>query len=39
MVEDTTARLVASGVAPDRILGEAFAASRPSPDVDGGVTE
>ncbi len=39
MVEDTTARLVASGVAPERILGEAFAASRPSPDVDGGVTE
>jgi NAD(P)H-flavin reductase/hemoglobin-like flavoprotein len=39
MVADTTDRLVASGVPAERIRSEAFAASRPSPDVDGEVTE
>ena len=39
MVEDTVTRLVASGVPPERVRSEVFAASRPSPDVDGEVTE
>jgi NAD(P)H-flavin reductase/hemoglobin-like flavoprotein len=39
MVEDTVARLVASGVPPAQVRSEVFAASRPSPDVDGEVTE
>jgi NAD(P)H-flavin reductase len=39
MVEDTVARLTGSGVPPEHIRSEVFAASRPSPDVDGEVTE
>ena len=39
MVEDTVGRLVGSGVPPERVRSEVFAASRPSPDVDGEVTE
>ncbi|MCV2491778.1 FAD-binding oxidoreductase [Geodermatophilus sp. YIM 151500] len=39
MVDDTVARLVGSGLPPDRIRTEVFAPSRPSPDVDGEVTE
>jgi NAD(P)H-flavin reductase/hemoglobin-like flavoprotein len=39
MVDDTVGRLAASGVPPEQIRSEVFAASRPSPDVDGEVTE
>jgi NAD(P)H-flavin reductase len=39
MVEDTTARLIASGVRPERIRSEVFAPSRLSPSLDGEVTE
>ncbi|MGY1808822.1 globin domain-containing protein [Blastococcus sp. SYSU D00669] len=39
MVEDTEARLAADGVPPERIRSEVFAPSRPSPNVDGEVTE
>jgi NAD(P)H-flavin reductase/hemoglobin-like flavoprotein len=39
MVEDTVARLIGSGVPHEHIRSEVFAASRPSPDVDGEVTE
>jgi hypothetical protein len=39
MVEDTVSRLIGSGVPREHIRSEVFAASRPSPDVDGEVTE
>jgi NAD(P)H-flavin reductase/hemoglobin-like flavoprotein len=39
MVEDTVARLTAHGLAAGRIRTEVFAPSRPSPDLDGEVTE
>ena len=39
MVTDTVDRLTASGLPSDRMRTEVFAASRPSPDVDGEVTE
>jgi NAD(P)H-flavin reductase len=39
MVEDTTARLIGSGVHPERIRSEVFAPSRLSPSLDGEVTE
>jgi NAD(P)H-flavin reductase/hemoglobin-like flavoprotein len=39
MVEDTVARLIGSGVPHEHVRSEVFAASRPSPDVDGEVTE
>jgi NAD(P)H-flavin reductase/hemoglobin-like flavoprotein len=38
-VEDTVERLVRSGVPADRVHTEVFAPSRPSPDVNGDVTE
>ena len=39
MVEDTVARLVAHGLRRERIRAEAFAPSRPSPSLEGEVTE
>ena len=39
MVEDTTTRLVESGVRPERIRSEVFAPSRLGPSLDGEVTE
>jgi NAD(P)H-flavin reductase len=39
MVEDTEARLVASGLPRERIRAEVFAPSRPGPNVEGDVTE
>jgi NAD(P)H-flavin reductase/hemoglobin-like flavoprotein len=39
MVDDTVARLVQHGVPQQRIRSEAFAPSRPGPDVDGEVAE
>ena len=39
MVEDTTARLLADGVRPERIRSEVFAPSRLGPSLDGEVTE
>jgi NAD(P)H-flavin reductase len=39
MVEDTEARLVASGLPRERIRAEVFAPSRPGPNVEGEVTE
>jgi hypothetical protein len=39
MVDDTVARLKASGVAPERVRTEVFAPSRTGPSLDGEVTE
>ena len=39
MVEDTQARLLAAGLPRERIRAEVFAPSRPSPTVEGDVTE
>jgi NAD(P)H-flavin reductase len=39
MVEDTEARLLASGLPRERIRAEVFAPSRPGPNVEGDVTE
>jgi NAD(P)H-flavin reductase/hemoglobin-like flavoprotein len=39
MVEDTDARLLASGLPRERIRAEVFAPSRPGPNVEGDVTE
>jgi len=39
MVEDTQARLVAHGLPPERIRSEVFAPSRPSPNLEGEITD
>jgi hypothetical protein len=39
MVDDTEARLVASGLSRERIRAEVFAPSRPGPNVEGDMTE
>jgi NAD(P)H-flavin reductase len=39
MVQDTQARLAASGLPRDRMRAEVFAPSRPGPNVEGDVTE